>query len=99
LSQNLLSKILEAIPPHTSHDIIPKKLQAVFDAFDARILSNFTGNFRYTLKVPIESIRQKLIAKKLCKDNIRDMKGLCCISQTQETAGLVSNVSPSSIVG
>jgi hypothetical protein len=71
LSQALLPEILESIPPHTSRDVVPEKLRAVFDTVDARILSNFTDNFRHTLQVPIQSIRQNFIAKKLCEDNIR----------------------------
>ncbi|KIM71707.1 hypothetical protein PILCRDRAFT_16801, partial [Piloderma croceum F 1598] len=72
LSQHLLSEILEAIPPHSLHDIVPEKLQAIFDAFDAKILSNVTENFRFSLKVPVERIRQNLISKKLCQGGIRD---------------------------
>jgi hypothetical protein len=71
LSQALLPEILESIPPHTPRDVVPEKLQAVFDTVDTRILSNFTDNFRHTLQVPIQSIRQNFIAKKLCEDNIR----------------------------
>jgi serine/threonine protein phosphatase PrpC len=52
--------------------MIPERLQAVFEAFDARILSNFTEHFRHTLKVPIESIRQNFISKKLCEDDVRN---------------------------
>jgi serine/threonine protein phosphatase PrpC len=71
LSQALLSEILNSIPPHTPHTVVPGKLRVVFDAFDTKLLSDFTGNFRHTLKVPIESIRQNFIAKKLCEDDIR----------------------------
>ena len=67
----MLPQILEPITPRTPHDVVPEKLQAVFDTFDARILSNFTDNFRHTLKVPIESIRRNFITKKLCEDDIR----------------------------
>jgi serine/threonine protein phosphatase PrpC len=55
------------------HDIILEKLQAIFDSFDAKILSDVTENFRLSLKVPIESVRQNFITKKLCEDGIRDV--------------------------
>jgi len=52
--------------------LIPQRLQTVFDAFDAKLLSDFTENFKHTLKVPIKSIRQNFIAQKLCEDDIRE---------------------------
>jgi serine/threonine protein phosphatase PrpC len=72
LSQKLLPEILKAIPPHTPRDDIHQKLQALFNEFDADILSSFTENFKITLKIPIEGIRKKIISKKLSEDGIRD---------------------------
>lgn len=64
LSKMLLPDIVQAIPPDVS-DGIPEKLLAVFEAFDAKLLADFTDRFDNSLKIPIHKLRQKHIAKKL----------------------------------
>ena len=65
----LLPEILKSIPPGAPPTTIPERLRAVFEEFDAKLLSDFTENFRHALRVPI--MRRNIITKKLREDYIR----------------------------
>jgi serine/threonine protein phosphatase PrpC len=55
-------------PVETVHE----NLLALFDAFDAKLLSDFTENFKLSMKIPIQAIRQNHVATKLRDQNIRN---------------------------
>jgi serine/threonine protein phosphatase PrpC len=75
LSQNLLQEILESVPLHAPAEVVREKLLAIFDSFDAKILSDFTDNFKHSIQIPIRILRQNYIGTKLGDDNIRHTAG------------------------